>query len=197
MVKYSTLVSWLSSQVSAGLCVGEACDGPFARGCMAQKPLSPRSMFRVIADASALVSPPLDAASLPAMTVEFPSLRPGAMVFLGDTGAAIYGIRSGEHVYNRWPPRPEERFLQTANGHNMEVSFFGDLDVNFHSNAGGRTEDRIVTLENVAVTPGSPYILTSFSQSILLDSTGARFMGNRVHFSLLGNGDYMDADAAA
>ena len=53
-----------------------------------------------------------------------------------------------------------------------------------------------MTLENVAVTPGLMYNLISFSQlqrhqSILLDSTGARLMGNRVHFSLLENGNYI------
>eukprot|EP00752_Nemacystus_decipiens_P015776 g14086.t1 len=179
--------------VSEGPCVDEGSDGPFDRGFMALQPLSPRSASRASAAADADASASLPSSSLHAMAVTFPSLRPGAMVFLGDTGAAIHGIKSGEHVYNRRPPRAAERFLQTANGECMEVSFFGDLDVNFHSDVG---EDRIVTLENVAVAPGLMYNLISLSQlqrqqPILLDAMGAWLLGNRVHFSLLGNGNYI------
>eukprot|EP00903_Cladosiphon_okamuranus_P018790 g17286.t1 len=181
---------------SEGPCVDEGSDGPFDRGYMALQPLSPRSASRASAAADASASASISSSSLNAMAVNFPSLRPGVMVFLGDTGAAIHGIKSGEHVYNRRPPLAAERFLQTANGECMEVLFFGDLDVNFHSDMGAGMEDRIVTLENVAVAPGLMYNLISLSQlqrqqSILLDATGAWLLGNRVHFSLLGNGNYI------
>eukprot|EP00752_Nemacystus_decipiens_P016050 g14349.t1 len=135
------------------------------------------------------------------MVVEFPSLRPGAMVFLGDTGAGIHGVRCREHVYNRRSPLPVERFLKAANGHCIEVLFFGDLDVTFHSDSAQLGEDRIVTLEHVAVAPGLVYNLISFSQlqrqrSILLDTTGAWLHESQIHFTLLGNGNYIQGNCS-
>lgn len=118
------------------------------------------------------------------------------MVFHGDTGAAVHGVKSDEHVYNRRAPRPEKRFLKTTNGHLMQVSCFGHLDINFHSDLGGVEQDRIVMLEGVVVTPGLMFNLISFGQlqrkqSIMLDETGAWLLGHQVHFSFLGNGNYI------
>lgn len=145
-------------------------------------------------DSSATPLSPSGSMSLLAMSVEFPALRRGAIVFLGDTGAAIHGVSSGEHVYHRRQPQPKEQYLMTANGQRIEVSYFGDLDVRFHSDAGG--EDKMVTLMDVAVVPGLKYNLISFSQlqrqqAITLDETGAWLTGSKVHFSLLGNGNYI------
>lgn len=180
---------------------GEGGEGgdPFDSGFMALQPLSPRSSSRAAsaaasASAATASSPPRTSSPLHAMPVRFPVLRKGAMVNLGDTGAAIHGIRSGEHVYNRRKPKPEERFLMTANGQHMEVSYYGDLNVRFHSDAGG--EDVISTLLDLAVCDGLMYNLISFSllqkqQSILLDESGALLHGNGIHFTLLGNGNYV------
>lgn len=84
------------------------------------------------------------------------------MVFFGDTGTAILGFSSGEHVYHRRQPRPREQYLMTANGQCMEVSYFGGLDVRFHRDVG--EEDKLVTLVDVAVMLGLKYNLISFSQ---------------------------------
>ncbi|CAN0484685.1 unnamed protein product, partial [Scytosiphon promiscuus] len=139
----------------------------FDRGFMALQPLSTRPPSRVAsvtsANAATATSPSTgDPPTLHAMHVKFPAFRKGTMVFLGDTGAVIHGVSSGEHVYNRRKPTPEEQFLATANGHCMEVLYYGDLNLRVHSDAGG--EDRTITLENIAVAPGLKYNLISFSQ---------------------------------
>ena len=42
--------------------------------------------------------------------------RPGSTIFLGDTGAVIPGVSSGDCVYNRRQPRPWERYLMLGDG---------------------------------------------------------------------------------
>ena len=46
---------------------------------------------------------------LSAISTRFANRHPGSTIFLGDTGAVMYGVSSGDCVYNRQQPRPWER----------------------------------------------------------------------------------------
>ena len=78
------------------------------------------------------ISPNPSCQMLSAISTLFANRRPGFTIFLGDTGAVIHGVSSGNCVYNRRPPRPWERYLMLGDGKCMPVGFYGDLDLDFH-----------------------------------------------------------------
>ncbi|CAB1098118.1 unnamed protein product [Ectocarpus sp. CCAP 1310/34] len=117
--------------------------------------------------------------------------RPGSTVFLGDTGAVVHVVASGEKVYNRRPPLPEERLLMLGDGKHIPVEFFGDLDVIFHC-----PEDVRVTLQNVGVVPGLALDILSLNKiqdrhEIKLNRHGASILGGRVRMTKFPHGNYI------
>lgn len=117
------------------------------------------------------------------MSAVFPDRHPGASVVLGDFGAVIHGVSSGELVYNRRQPRPWEQNFKVGDGNFVKVSFYGDLDLVLHCG-----NDVLVLLTNVAVVPD----LASFNiiyflripdrYDIVLSQEGAFMLENRVFF---------------
>ena len=112
----------------------------------------------------------------------FANHRPGSTIFLGDTGAVIHGVSSGDGVYNRRQPRPWERCLVLGDGKCMPVGFHGDLDLDLHCE-----QDVRVTRTNVAVVPGLVFDIMSFNRmqerhEIILNRAGALMLGGRVRF---------------
>ena len=55
----------------------------------------------------------------------FANRRPGSTIFLGDAGAVIHGVSSGDCVYNRRQSRPWERYLMLGDRKCMPVGFMG------------------------------------------------------------------------
>ena len=132
----------------------------------------------------------------------FPNRRPGSMVFMGDTGAVLHGVPSGQHVYNRRYPRLVwEKNLIVGDGKQVAVSFYGDLDVILHSTVPGK-EDVLITLNNVAVVPDLAFNIISFNriqeqQLIVLHPDGAAMMNGRVNFTKYPQGNFIEATRVA
>ncbi|CAB1102148.1 unnamed protein product [Ectocarpus sp. CCAP 1310/34] len=131
------------------------------------------------------------------VTADFPNPRPGATVFMGDSGAVIHAVSSGEKVYNRGEPGPDERRLMVGDGACMPVSFFGDLDLLLHCD-----EDVLVTLKNVAVAHGLVLNLISLNRvqerhRIVLDHAGASSMEGKVKFTKYDDGNFVQATRVA
>ena len=106
----------------------------------------------------------------------FANRRPGSAIFLGDTGAVIHGVSSGDCVYNRRPKHPWERYFMLGDGKSMPVVFLGDLDLDLHCE-----QDVRVTLTNVAVVPGLAFGIMSFDRmqerhDIILNRAGASML---------------------
>ena len=124
------------------------------------------------------ITPNPSSQMLSAISTLFANRRPGSTIFLGDTGAVIHGVSSGDCVYNRRKPRPWERHLMLGDGKCMPVGFYGDLHCE---------QDVRVTLTNVAVMPGLAFDIMSFNRmqenhEIILNDAGASMLGGRVRF---------------
>ena len=123
----------------------------------------------------------------------FANRRPGSTIFLGDTGAVIHGVSSGDCVYNRRQSRPWERYLMLGDGKCMAVGFYGDLDLGLHCE-----QDVRVTLTNVAVVPILAFDIMSFNRmqerhEIILNRAGAWMLGGRVRFKKFRAGNFIQA----
>ena len=106
--------------------------------------------------------------------------RPGSTIFLGDTGAVIPGVSSGDCVYNRRQPRPWERYLMLGDDKCMPVGIYGDLDLDLHCE-----QDVRLTLTNGAVVTGLAFDIMSFNwmqerHEIILNRAGASMLGGQV-----------------
>ena len=128
------------------------------------------------------IAPNSSSEMLSAVSSLIANRRPGSTIFLGDTGAVIHGVSSGECVYNRRLPRPWERYLMFGDGKCMPVGFYGDLDLDLNCE-----QDVRVTLTNVAVVPGLAFDIMSFNRmrgryEIILNEAGASMLGERVRF---------------
>ena len=121
----------------------------------------------------------------------FANRRPDPTIFLGDTGAVIHGVSSGDCVYNRRQPRPWERYLML--GKCMPVGFHGDLDLDLHCK-----QDVRVTLTNVAVVPGLAFDIISFNRmqeryEIILNRAEASMHAGRVRCKKFRAGNFIQA----
>ena len=130
---------------------------------------------------------------LSAISTLFANHRPSSTIFLGDTGAVIHGVSSGDCVYNRPQPRPWERYLMLGDGKCMPVGVNGDLDLGLQCE-----QDVRVTLTNVAVVPGLTFDITSFNRmqkrhEIILNRVGASMLGGRVKFKKFRAGNFIQA----
>ena len=139
------------------------------------------------------ITPNPSSQMLSAISTLFANRRPGTTIFLGDTGAVIDGVSSGDCVYNRRPPRPWERYLMLGDGKCMPVGFYGDLDLDLHCE-----QDVRVTLTNVAVVPGLAFDIMSFNRmqerhEIILNRAGASMLGGRVRFKKFRAGNFIQA----
>ena len=128
------------------------------------------------------ITPNLSSQMLSAISTLFANRRPNSTIFLGDTGAVIHDISSGDCVYNRRQPRPWERYLMLGDGKCMPVGFRGDLDLDLHCE-----QDVRVTLTNVAVVPGLAFDIMSFNRmqekhEVILNRAGAPMLEGRVRF---------------
>ena len=128
-----------------------------------------------------------------AISILFANLRPGSTISLGDTGAVIHGVSSGDCVYNRRQPRPWERYIMLGDGKCMPVGFYGDLDLDLHCE-----QDVRVTLTNVAVVPGLAFDIMPFNRmqerhDIILNRAGASMLGGRVRFKKFRAGNFIQA----
>ena len=123
----------------------------------------------------------------------FANRRPDPTIFLGDTGAVIHGVSSGDCVYNRRQPRPWERYLMLGDGKCMPVGFHGDLDLDLHCK-----QDVRVTLTNVAVVPGLAFDIISFNRmqeryEIILNRAEASMHAGRVRCKKFRAGNFIQA----
>ena len=130
---------------------------------------------------------------LSAISIRFANRRPGSTIFLGDTGAVIHGVSSGDCVYNRRQPRPWERCLMLGDGKCTPVGFYVDLDFDLHCK-----QDVRVTFTNVAVVPGLAFDIMSFNRmlerhEIILNRAGASMLGGRVRFKEFRAGKFIQA----
>ena len=142
------------------------------------------------------ITPNPSSQMLSAISTLFANRRPGSTIFLGDTGAVIHGVSSGDCVYNRRQPRPWERYLMLGDGKCMPVGFYGDLDLDLHCE-----QDVRVTLTNVAVVPGLAFDVISFNRmrerhEIILNRAGASTLGGRVRFKKFRAGNLIQATCA-
>ena len=139
------------------------------------------------------ITPNPSSQMLSAISSLFTNRRPGSTIFLGDTGAVIYGVSPGDCVYSRRPLRPWERYLMLGDGKYMPVGFYGYLDLDLHGE-----QDVRVTLTNVAVVPGLAFDVMSFNRmqerhAIILNRAGALMLGRRVRFSKFRAGNFIQA----
>ena len=123
----------------------------------------------------------------------FANRRPDSTIFLGDSGAVIRGVSSGDCVYNRRQPRPWERYLMLGDGKCLPVGFCGDLDLDVHCE-----QDVRVALTKVAVVPGLAFDVMSFNQmqerhDIILNRARALMLGGRVRFKKFRAGNFIQA----
>ena len=112
-----------------------------------------------------------------AFSTFFANRRPDYTIFLGDSGAVIHGVFSGDCVYNQRQPRPWERYLMLGYGKCMPVGVYGYLDLDLHCE-----QDVRVALTKVAVVPGLAFDVMSFNRmqerhDIIPNRAGALMLG--------------------
>ena len=139
------------------------------------------------------ITPNPSSQMLSAISTLFANHHLGSTIFLGDTGAVIHGVFSGDCVYNRRPPRPWERYLILGDGKCMPIGFYGDLDLDLHGE-----QDVCVTLTNIAAVPGLAFDIMSFNRmqeryDIILNRAGGSMLGRRVRFKKFRAGNFIQA----
>ena len=139
------------------------------------------------------ITPNRSSQMLSAISSLFANHRPGSTIFLGDTGAVIHGVSSGDRVYNRRPPRPWEQYLMLGDGKCMLVGFYGDSGLEIHGE-----QDVRVTLTNAAVVPGLAFDIMSLNRmrerhEIMLNRAGASMLGGRARFKKFRAGSFIQA----
>ena len=78
------------------------------------------------------ITPNPSSQMLSAISNLFANRRLDSTIFLGDTGAVIHGVSSGDCVYHRRQPRLWERYLMLDDSKCMPVDVYGNLNLDLH-----------------------------------------------------------------
>ena len=126
----------------------------------------------------------------------FPNPVPGSEVWSAGN-PSVHCTRSGECLYNKRAPLPDEASLVTiVTGGQMEVECYGKLDLIVHCGEG---EGIPVTLDNVAVVP--EFALENvmsidqmrMQSPVIMGPSGVAAFNGRLHFVPGSTGNYVQA----
>lgn len=122
----------------------------------------------------------------------FPNPITGSEVWSAG-GPSVHCTNSGECVYNRRPPLPEEASLSVMGGQ-LEVECYGRLDLVVHCGEG---EGVPVTLDDVAVVPGFGNVMSidqmRMQSPVTLGPTGVSAFNDQLRFVHGFTGNYIQA----
>lgn len=123
----------------------------------------------------------------------FPNPIRGSAVWSAG-GVSEHCTSSGEFVYNRRRPRPDEASLVDVCGGQLTVEWIGMLDLVVHC-----SEDVHVTLNDVSVVPGFAFenamSVTRMADThpVIMNPGGISTLNGRLHFVRGATGSYVQA----